>query len=134
MYMVEARSMQMRVGLGVSVVLMLRMRRMRAVMTVAMTVAVSMVPSGCLAVPSFGSNTPEAMAAPCAFLALFAAVFGSPAASTFRKLPCELFPLAAPPVSALPYTTSTLVFATEVAHNNACPILHIALLWRRWYR
>lgn len=76
-----------------------------------------------------GSHAPEAMAAPCTFLALFAAILGAAAATTLRELPCELLPFAALPVSALTYAATALVFAAEIAHHHSRPVLHVALLW-----
>jgi hypothetical protein len=76
----------------------------------------------------FGSHAPEAMAAPCPFLALFAAVFRPPASSTFGELASKLLPLSALPICALSDASSILVFAAQVSHHDASPVLHITLL------
>lgn len=65
---------------------------------------------------------PEAVATPCAFLALFGAVFCAAAAAAFRELPCVLFPFAALPVSTLSDATARVVFPAEVTHDYACPV------------
>lgn len=101
------------------------------VMRVAMAVMVmmtAMVPfaaafaAALSAVTVFCCNAPEAVAAPSAFLALFRAVLGATAAAALCKLPCELFPLATLPVSALSNTTARVVFPAKVAHDHSCPV------------
>lgn len=73
--------------------------------------------------------TPEAVAAPGTFLALFGAVLCATAAAALCELPCVLFPLAALPVGALSDAAARVVFPTEVAHDYACPVRHVIVLW-----
>ena len=79
-----------------------------------------------MAVACLGSRyTPVAMEYPRALLALFAAVLCPATAAALGKLACVLFPAAALVVSALSDAASGVVFPAEVAHNNACPVLHV---------
>ena len=66
--------------------------------------------------------TPETVAAPSTFLALFGAIFRTTAATAFCELPGELFPLAALPVSTLADATARVVFPAKVAHDYSRPV------------
>lgn len=65
------------------------------------------------------------MERPCALLALFAAILSTPASPALGELAGVLFPFAALVVCALPDTASCIIFAAEVSHNHAGPVLHI---------
>ena len=65
---------------------------------------------------------PEAMATPCAFLALFGAVFCATASAAFCELSCVLFPFTALPVSTLSDAAARVVFPAKVTHDYACPV------------
>ena len=75
-------------------------------------------------------HAPEAVATPGAFLAFLGAVLGATAATTFGELTGEFFPFAALPVGALADAAARVVFAAEVAHNDAGPVGHIVVLGR----
>jgi hypothetical protein len=95
--------------------------------------AMSMVPFTApsrLCAAFFCGYAPEAMGTPCAFLAFFAAVLRPPASSALSELASILFPFAALPICALPNATSALVFAAQISHHDASPVLHITLLLR----
>ena len=105
-----------------------------AVVVMVMTpmVPMTVLAASRLAVAGLGSDAPEAVAPPCAFLALLRAVLCPPAASALGKLSSVLLPLAALPIGALSDATARLVFPAEVAHDHASPILHVVLLWGCW--
>ena len=62
---------------------------------------------------------------PSTFLAFFTAVLCPSAAAALGKLTGVFFPSAALVVCTLPDTAPRVVFPTQVAHNNACPVLHV---------
>lgn len=104
---------------------------MRVAVRVAVTVMMGMTAVGSVAAAfaaAFSAvavvccYTPEAVAAPSAFLALFGAVLRATAAAALCELPCVLFPFAALPVGTLPDATARVVFPAEVAHDHACPV------------
>jgi len=70
-------------------------------------------------------DTPVSVVHPCHLLALLAAVFRSPASSTFCKFTGVLLPLAALIVSALSNATPVVVLAAKITHDHSGPVLHI---------
>jgi hypothetical protein len=40
-------------------------------------------------------------------------------------LPCEFFPFPTLIVRALSYSTTAIIFSTQISHYNSSPILHI---------
>jgi hypothetical protein len=101
---------------------------MTSVMVMSMAMSMMAVTVTRLAAAFFGGHAPEAMAAPCALLAFLAAVFRPSASPTFGELASKLFPFPALPICALSNAASILVFAAQVSHHDASPVLHIALL------
>ena len=100
---------------------------MRVAMTVMMVMTAMVPVAAAFAAPLSAMAvvrcyTPEAMAAPSTFLALFGAVFCTTAATAFCELPCKFFPLAALPVSTLSDATTRIVFPAKVAHDYASPV------------
>lgn len=75
-------------------------------------------------------DAPVSVASPGSLLALFAAVLSPSTAATFRELTSVFFPLAALPEGTLSDPTTAVVFPAQVAHNDASPVLHVALLGR----
>ena len=74
---------------------------------------------------SWGHMAPVPMIHPSGFLALFAAVFGATATSTFGKLTLEHLPLATFEVGTLTDPTSRLIFAAKISHDHTRPVLHV---------
>lgn len=100
---------------------------------VRLSMVVVMVPRVLSFFAFLGCYAPESVVAPCTFLALLAAVFGTPTSSAFSKLSGVLFPLAALPVCTLSDSTTAFVFTAEVTHHHTCPVLHrLVLLSRSW--
>lgn len=62
---------------------------------------------------------------PSGFLALFAAVFGATATSTFGELTLEHLPLATFEVGTLADPAPCLIFATKISHDHTRPVLHV---------
>jgi hypothetical protein len=62
---------------------------------------------------------------PSTLLTLFAAVFRPTTPPAFGELSGILFPLATFVIGTLPYTASAVVFAAEIAHDDAGPVLHL---------
>lgn len=71
------------------------------------------------------SDTPMPMKNPRLLLTLLATILGPPTPPTLSKLPRILLPLPALVVRALPYPATRVVFAAEVAHHHARPVLHV---------
>jgi len=71
------------------------------------------------------SNAPVTMEGPGALLALLAAILGAPAPTALGKLTCVLLPLPALIVGALPDAAAGIVFAAEIPHHHAGPVLHV---------
>ena len=103
-----------RIAVRVAVTVMMGMTTVLSV-TAAFAAAFSAVAVVCC-------YTPEAVAAPGAFLALFGAVLCAAAAAAFCELPCVLFPFATLPVGTLSDATARVVLAAEVTHDYACPV------------
>lgn len=95
-----------------------------------MVMTMMMMPATPLAIPRlFGRDTPKPMRPPRALLAVLTTIFRSPAPSAFGKLAGPLLPLSALPVRTLANAAPALVFAAEVPHDDAGPVLHsVALL------
>lgn len=74
------------------------------------------------------SNTPMAVECPSALLALFAAIFCSAASTALSKLPRERLPFTALVIGTLSNATSGIVLATEIAHYDPGPVLHIGAM------
>jgi hypothetical protein len=72
-----------------------------------------------------GSHAPVAVENPRALLALFAAVLGTSAAAALSKLARVLFPATTLVVRTLPDASTRVVLSAKVAHNHACPVLHV---------
>lgn len=104
----------MRVAVRVAVTVMMGMTAVGSV-TAAFAAAFSAVAVVCC-------YTPEAVAAPSAFLALFGAVFCAAAAAAFCELPCVFFPFATLPVGTLSDATARVILPAEVTHDHACPV------------
>jgi hypothetical protein len=68
------------------------------------------------------------MEGPRALLAFLTAIFGPPTPTALGKLAGEFFPFATLVVGTLPYTSSRIVFPTEVPHDDSCPVLHISTM------
>lgn len=69
---------------------------------------------------------PVAVICPRGFLAVLAAVLGTPATTALGELPLEFLPLPAAVVGALADSTPRLVLPAEVPHDDTRPILHIS--------
>ena len=76
-------------------------------------------------VVSGGRMAPVPVVYPRGFLAIFTAVFGATATSTFGELTLEFFPLATLVIGALADATSRLILTAEVSHDHARPVLHV---------
>jgi hypothetical protein len=109
----------MRVAVTVAVVVPVAVVRMVRTAVGSITAAFAAAFSAVAVVCCY---TPEAVAAPGAFLALFGAVLCATAATALCELPCVFFPLAALPVSTLSDATARVVFPAEVTHDYACPV------------
>ena len=72
-----------------------------------------------------GGHTPMAMIYPCTLLTILAAVLRPPTASTLCKLSCEFFPLSTLIVCTLSDPTSGVIFAAQIPHDHAGPVLHV---------
>lgn len=72
-----------------------------------------------------GNLTPVAVIDPSIFLTVLAAIFGAPAASTLGKLASIFLPFATLIVRTLADPSTRVVFAAQISHHYAGPILHI---------
>ena len=109
----------------------------RGVMVVMMPMGMVVPPVMSFAALAFlliGRYAPVPMVAPGALLALLAAVLSPATPSALGELAGVLFPFAALPVGALADAAAAVVFAAKVAHHDAGPVLHVALLGCRWGR
>ncbi|KAI6755314.1 hypothetical protein HG531_004420 [Fusarium graminearum] len=66
------------------------------------------------------------MESPCTLLTLLTTVFGASTSAAFRELAGVLFPFTALVVGTLANTTTSVILAAEVSHDNASPVLHIS--------
>lgn len=65
---------------------------------------------------------------PCTLLALFATILCLSTTATLGKLSCVPLPFATLVVCALTDVTTGFVFAAEVSHNHASPVIDIRMV------
>src|SRR5882724_11560597 len=89
----------------------------------------ALMPSRTLALALILSRTtPEPMAlGPSSALTFLAAVLCFPAPPALSKFTWIRLPLPAEHVGALPDTAPTLILATRIPHDHACPVLYFRM-------